>query len=104
MLTDRRSARHRRRLRASVGSTPVFTADVGPGGFSAEILRVHPPGTPIDGSIRVNDREVAFRGEIAWARAGAPNMGIRGRIGVRFTMQPVESQVIAMALSLIGVL
>jgi hypothetical protein len=35
-------------------------------------------------------REVGFAGEIAWARAGAPHMGLRGRMGVRFTRLPAD--------------
>jgi hypothetical protein len=102
MPTARQSVRHRRRLRATLGSTPVFTADVGPGGFSAELIRVQPPGTPVQGSIRVNGDDLAFRGEIAWAKAGEPRLGLRGRIGVRFSMPSLDSRAIMVALALAG--
>lgn len=103
MTTARRATRHRRRLRATLGSTPVFTADVGSGGFCAELLRVHQAGTPIQGFIRFNGQDLPFSGEIAWSRAGEPRLGLRGRIGVRFKMQSVEAQAILLALAMTGV-
>jgi len=90
MTSARRSIRHRRRIRVTVGTTPVFTADIGPGGFSAELMRVQPPGTPVKGSIRLSGREVGYVGEVAWAKAGAPHMSLRGRMGIRFTTLPPE--------------
>ncbi|MCM2333025.1 MAG: PilZ domain-containing protein [Anaeromyxobacteraceae bacterium] len=94
MTSARRAIRHRRRIRVTVGTTPVFTADIGPGGFSAELMRVQPPGTLVQGSIRLSGREVGYAGEIAWAKAGAPHMAMRGRIGVRFTNLPPDVQAI----------
>ena len=88
MTSARRSPRHRRRLHATVGSTPVFTNDVGPGGFSAELMRVQPPGTRVEGSIRLDGRDVGYAGEVAWAKAGAPHLSLRGRVGIRFTALP----------------
>jgi hypothetical protein len=100
MTIPRRSIRHRRRVRVTVGTTPVFTADIGPGGFSAELMRVQPPGTPVRGSIRLSGREHGYAGEIAWAKAGAPHMSLRGRIGVRFTALPADAKVLLSASSL----
>jgi hypothetical protein len=61
-----------------------FTVDVGRDGFCAEILRVLPPGTEFDGVMDMDGNEVPFRGRILWAHAGAPYLGVRGRMGVRF--------------------
>jgi hypothetical protein len=97
MTSARRAIRHRRRIRVTVGTTPLFTADIGPGGFSAELMRVQPPGTPVRGSIRLSGREIGYAGEVAWAKAGAPHMALRGRIGVRFTALPAEAQAILAA-------
>jgi len=80
----------------------VFTADVGPGGFSAVLMRVPPPGTPVQGSIRVGEREVGFSGMVAWARPGDPHMALRGRVGVRFTSEPAGWNVMLAALALVG--
>ena len=62
-----------------------FTADIGAGGFSAEVLRVLPPGTLIEGSIEIGGRSVPFAGRVAWAKPGDPYMGLRGRMGILFT-------------------
>ena len=88
MTSGRVSHRSKRRLRVSLGATPLFTADVSAGGFSAEILRAPAPGTPVAGTIRVSSGEVRYAGEVVWAKAGAPNLNLHGRIGVRFTTIP----------------
>jgi hypothetical protein len=100
MTSARRSIRHRRRIRITVGTTPVFTADIGPGGFSVELMRVQPPGTEVRGSIRLSGREIGYAGQIAWAKAGAPHMSLRGRMGVRFTALPPEAKAALSAQSL----
>lgn len=101
MTAARRSIRHRRRIRVTVGTTPVFTADIGPGGFSAELMRVQPPGTAVHGSVRLDGHEVGYAGEVAWARPGAPHMSLRGRMGVRFTRLPQEALAILGAAALV---
>ena len=100
MATNRRLIRHRRRIRVTVGATPAFTADIGPGGFSAELMRVQPPGTPVQGSIRLSGREVGYAGEVAWAKPGAPHMSLRGRMGVRFTALSAEARALLAAQTL----
>src|SRR5687767_13706041 len=78
--------RVRRRLKISLGGKlPAFTADVSPGGFSAEMMQVFRPGTVLHGAITLDGREFPFTGEVSWAKAGDPRMSLRGRIGVRFT-------------------
>ena len=88
MSPKRTNHRHKRRLRVSVGPTPLFTADISAGGYSAEILRTPAPGTPVAGIIRLVDSEVRYAGEVVWAKAGSPRLNLRGRIGVRFTSIP----------------
>ncbi len=88
MANTRSAPRHRRRFRVTVGHATIFTLDVGPGGFAAEILRAIPSGTPVSGTIRLNGVDVGYQGTVVWARAGAPNLNLRGRIGVRFTHLP----------------
>jgi hypothetical protein len=53
-------------------------------------MRVQDPGTPVSGTIRINGEEVAYRGEVAWAKAGVPHIALRGRMGVRFTSLPAS--------------
>jgi hypothetical protein len=103
MASTRKTIRHRRRFRATVGTTPVFTLDVGPGGFSAELMRVVPSGTPIKGSIRLNGIDVGYEGQIVWVRPGDPHINLRGKIGVRFTSLPAEVKRLLEASALKGV-
>jgi hypothetical protein len=91
MVANRSSPRQKRRLRVSLGTTPLFTADVSAGGFSAEILRAPAPGTPVAGTLRLADAEVNYAGQVVWARPGSPRLNLRGRIGVRFTSLPPEA-------------
>jgi len=90
MATTRLSIRHRKRFRVTIGATPLFTTDIGAGGFGAEAMRVQDPGTPVRGTIRINGGEVPYVGEIAWAKAGVPHIALRGRMGVRFTSLPTD--------------
>ena len=87
-MKPRRSERLRRRLRVELGHTAAFTVDVSAGGFCVELVRVLPPGSTLAGSIHVSGRELPFGGEVVWARESAVGLGIRGRMGVRFTAPP----------------
>jgi hypothetical protein len=83
--STRTSARFRRRLRVAVGQSPSFTIDISAGGFCAELMRVLPAGTPVEGSIEVKGSKVRFAGRVAWAKAGDSRLNLRGRMGVCFT-------------------
>ncbi len=85
MTSTRTSPRHRRRFRVTIGTSPVFTLDLGGGGFSAELLRVPAPGSSVKGVIQLNGVDVPYAGDVAWAKPGDARIGLRGRIGVRFT-------------------
>ncbi|MBI5070978.1 MAG: PilZ domain-containing protein [Deltaproteobacteria bacterium] len=85
MTKTRTSTRYRRRFRVTIGASPVFTLDLGAGGFSAELMRVPAAGSSVSGAIQLNGSEVPYAGEVAWAKPGDSRLGLRGRIGVRFT-------------------
>jgi hypothetical protein len=82
---ERRWARLRRRFKVSVGRTVSFTIDVGAGGFCAQLLRVMPPGSAVEGTIVVDGQPLPYAGRVVWATAGEPHMGLHGRMGVSFT-------------------
>jgi hypothetical protein len=82
---QRRWPRLRRRYKVTLGQSPSFSVDVGGGGFCTELLRVLPPGTPVEGVINVRGKELPFVGRVAWAKPGFPHLGVRGRMGVHFT-------------------
>ncbi len=89
MTTRRTTLRRSFRLPLSLGRRlPALTADVSRGGFSAELPQVFVPGSKVDGYFLLEDREVAFRGTVAWAVPGNPQAQVFSRIGVRFDAVP----------------
>ncbi len=83
-MKERSAPRIRRRIKVKLGAVTIFTADVSPGGFCAEIMRAPTPGAVITGSVYVGEKELPFTGKVAWAKAGDARMNMRGRFGVRF--------------------
>lgn len=90
MTTRRQTLRRSLRLPLSLGRRlPALTADVSRGGFSAELPQVFLPGSQVHGYFLVDDAEVPFRGTVAWAEPGNPQLSVFSRIGVRFEALPV---------------
>jgi hypothetical protein len=83
-LSKRRWLRLRRRFKVTLKQSAAFTVDVCSGGFCALLLRALPPGTPVEGTILIGGRALAYTGNVVWARAGDVRLGLRGRIGVGF--------------------
>jgi hypothetical protein len=98
MRNTRLSSRLKRRVRVNVGRAAVFTLDLGPGGFAAEILRALPAGTLVEGTLRLGDQELKYEGQVVWARPGDLRLNLRGRIGVRFTRLPEGAERLLAAL------
>ncbi len=73
------------RLRVALGKMAVWSWDLSPRGFCAELLHVLAPGELSTGSILLGVKEFPFTGEVVWSNAGDPLRARRGRIGVRFT-------------------
>ncbi|HZH02298.1 MAG TPA: hypothetical protein VEY30_00860, partial [Myxococcaceae bacterium] len=64
----RATARHRRRVRVTLGGSPVFTTDVSAAGVCTELVRVLAPGSPVAGTITVGTRDFAFAGKVMWSK------------------------------------
>ena len=89
MTTRRTTLRRSLRLPLSLGrKLPALTADVSRGGFCAELPQVFLPGSQVDGYFLHDDKEIAFRGWVAWAIPGNPMASVFSQIGVRFTEVP----------------
>jgi hypothetical protein len=89
MTTRRQTIRRSIRLPLSLGRRlPALSADVSRGGFQAELPQVFLPGSSVHGYFIVDGAEVAFRGTVAWAQAGNPQLSIYSRIGVQFEQVP----------------
>jgi hypothetical protein len=61
-----------------------LTVNVSAGGYCTGLMRVLAPGELVTGLIHVDGRDVRFSGQVAWARAGDPRIGLMGTMGVRF--------------------
>ena len=89
MTTRRQTLRRNLRLPLSLGRRlPALSADVSRGGFQAELPQVFLPGSRVHGFFLVGEQEVAFRGTVAWAEAGNPQLSLYSRIGVAFDTLP----------------
>jgi hypothetical protein len=89
MTMRRNTLRRSIRLPLSLGRRlPALSADVSRGGFQAELPQVFLPGSKVHGFFLIGDEEVAFRGTVAWADAGNPQLSIYSRIGVAFESLP----------------
>ena len=85
-MEDRRSrCRQRRRYKVTVNATSWFTTDVCAGGFCAEMMRVLPLRTLVEGAIHVRGVQLPFAGKVTWATRGDWHLNLRGRMGLQFT-------------------
>ena len=62
------------------------------GGFSAEVMRVLPRGSPVQGTMRVGQKDFDYVGDVAWVKPGDSRINLRGRMGVRFTQLNAEAR------------
>lgn len=89
MTTRRQTIRRSIRLPLSLGRRlPALCADVSRGGFQAELPQVFLPGSVVHGYFLVDGAEVAFKGTVAWAVAGNPQLSVYSRMGVQFDHPP----------------
>lgn len=89
MTTRRQTIRRSLRLPLSLGRRlPALSADVSRGGFQAELPQVFLPGSSVHGYFLVDGVEVPFKGTVAWAQAGNPQLSVYSRIGVQFDQVP----------------
>lgn len=86
MKTPRRDARAAVRLPISIGRRQAaLSADLSHGGFRLETPKLLAPGTPLEGYVLHGQKELPWRGEVTWARAGDPMASTWHELGVRFT-------------------
>jgi hypothetical protein len=62
-----------------------MTTDVSHKGFCLELPTLLEAKTEIDGYVLYGDKELPFKGEVAWVRRGDPQASLWHRTGVRFT-------------------
>ena len=85
-MPDRRESRTSLRLPVSVARrAAALTADISDSGFCLELFQPMRTGAEVDGFVLHGERELAFKGEVAWTQAGNPMASHYSRMGVRFT-------------------
>lgn len=85
-MTIRKDARVALRLPISIGRRrAALSADVSDGGFRLETTSLLSPGSRVDGYVLHGDKELTWKGEVAWARPGNPMASTWHEVGVRFT-------------------
>ncbi len=86
MTTHRRELRNLLRLPVSIGGRQAaLSADVSPGGFQLETTQLIPEGMPVEGYVLHGEKELRWRGVVAWAKPGNPMTSTWHTLGVRFT-------------------
>jgi hypothetical protein len=75
----------------------LFTLDVGQGGFCAQVLRVLPPGTSLEGNFHVDDSNLPFSGRVVWAKGGDPHLNVRGKMGIAVVHGAAELEAVLAA-------
>ncbi|MEW5740632.1 MAG: PilZ domain-containing protein [Myxococcota bacterium] len=85
-MTIRKAARLPVRLPISIGGRQAaLSADVSDGGFRLETMSLLSPGARLEGYVLHGDKELTWKGEVAWARPGNPMASTWHELGVRFT-------------------
>lgn len=85
-MTTRKDARVGLRLPISIGRRQAaLSADVSGGGFRLETMSLLSVGSRVDGYVLHGDKELSWKGEVAWARPGNPMASTWHEVGVRFT-------------------
>lgn len=84
--STRREVRHAVRLPVSIGGRQAaLTADVSQTGFRLESMTLLPQGLPVEGYVLLGEKELTWKGVVAWNRPGNPMMSTWHELGVKFT-------------------
>ena len=86
-MTKRRETRIPLRLPVSIERrTAALSADVSSQGFCLEASQQgYAKGQVVDGYVLLGDKELPFKGTVAWVEPPSPMASPWGRLGVRFT-------------------
>jgi hypothetical protein len=85
-MTTRKDDRVNVRLPVSIGRRQAaLSADVSDGGFRLETTSLLAVGSRVEGYVLHGDKELPWKGEVAWSKAGNPMASTWHQVGVRFT-------------------
>jgi hypothetical protein len=81
-----RESRTSLRLPVSIArQAAALTADISDQGVCLELFQPMRIGAEVDGFVLHGERELTFKGEVAWAKPGNPMASLFGTMGVKFT-------------------
>jgi hypothetical protein len=84
--STRREVRHAVRLPVSIGGRQAaLSMNLSASGFQLETTSLLPQGLPVEGYVLHGDKELKWKGVVAWSRAGNPMTSTWHALGVRFT-------------------
>jgi hypothetical protein len=86
-MRKRRETRIPLRLPVSVDrQCAALTADLSNNGFCLEVpFAAFTPGKEIEGYVLLGEKELAFKGRVAWFHPGNPMASLWGRAGIELT-------------------
>jgi hypothetical protein len=84
----RQQKRVRRRHKVALEGMTGFTVDISEDGLLVEMLKTLVPGSEVSGTIQVEEAALPFTGQVRWARAGNPHLGLLGRMGIHLREAP----------------
>ncbi len=83
---------HRKSPRLSVclpvsigGRAAAVSADVSTSGFCLESFSLRQEGEAVSGYVLFGDKELTWKGRVAWVQPGNPMMSVWHRMGIEFT-------------------
>ena len=86
-MRKRREPRNTVRLPVSISrSAAAITADLSHNGFCLEVpYASFTPGREIEGYVLLGEKELAFKGRVAWFQPGNPMASMWGKAGICLT-------------------
>jgi hypothetical protein len=85
-MRRRRETRKPMRLPVSIERKAALTADLSHNGFCLEVpFAAFTPGRELEGYVLLGEKELAFKGKVAWFRPGNPMASTWGLCGITLT-------------------
>jgi hypothetical protein len=85
-MARRRETRIPVRLPVSIERSAAITADLSNKGFCLEVpFASFTPGKELEGYVLLGEKELSFKGRVAWFHPGNPMASMWGRAGIELT-------------------
>jgi hypothetical protein len=84
-MSERRAKRVALRLPISIERRAALSADISDSGFCLETTTVHPKGAVVSGFVLHGQKELTWKGRVAWVELGNPMASTWHRLGIELT-------------------